>query len=133
DTNASTVEACDLDANRCTHVQQDEAGTPCAGASPFACGPRCLTACVAGRCADVPATCDDDNPCTADACDASLGCTHTPQDGVGVAGCDDGQQCNGAEQCVGGVCERTPTFGCDDGLLCTDDSCTDAGGCAHLE
>src|SRR5262249_19836932 len=82
---------------------------------------------------EVVADCDDNNPCTADACDAAAGCTHTAQDGLGVAGCDDGQQCNGAERCDAGVCQRTPGFGCDDGARCTHDSSTDAVGSGHVD
>ena len=104
-------------------------------------------------------SCDDGNPCTTDACDATSGaCTHTPL-GAG-ASCGDGNACNGAETCDGagscrpgtpvtcaaadqchavGVCD--PTSGvcsnpnksdgaaCDDGNACTRSDSCQAGAC----
>jgi hypothetical protein len=106
DTNVCTDDSCDLDANRCMNEVSDETCTPCAGADPFECGPRCSTRCAAGRCEDAPATvqCEDDNPCTVDACDPTTGCTHVPL-----------------------VDDTT----CDDDDPCTDDTCDPAIGCSH--
>jgi hypothetical protein len=104
-------------------------------------------------------SCDDGNPCTTDACDASGACTHTPAL-VGTS-CSDGNACNGAESCDGagacrpgtpvtctasdqchaaGTCD--PTTGacsnparadgtaCNDGNACTLDDTCQAGACA---
>jgi len=131
DNDVCTADACDLDRNGCDHPVPDPTCTPCSGTDPFECGPRCSTACVAGRCQDVVPNCDDNNPCTDDTCDQASGCTHTPKNGTGVAGCDDGQACNGAEQCVAGTCQVQPVLDCDDGDVCTDDTCADADGCKN--
>ena len=64
--------------------------------------------CARGVCAEGrPLRCDDGDRCTADACDAALGCTHTP-----------------VEPCCGTHRD------CDDGDACTVDRCGD-GDCAH--
>jgi RHS repeat-associated protein len=77
-------------------------------------------------------SCDDNNPCTADACDVNGTCTHTvlaAGTSCGVAGansCMSGMTCNAAGVC-GGV--GTPVA-CDDGNQCTVDTCAPGGGCA---
>jgi hypothetical protein len=48
-----------------------------------------------------------------------------------AADCDDGDACNGAEQCAGGVCVAGPPTDCDDDDPCTDDACEPATGCVH--
>lgn len=49
-----------------------------------------------------PAACDDQNPCTLDAC-GPAGCSHAPvRDGNACP--SDGVFCNGSEVCLGGVC-----------------------------
>jgi hypothetical protein len=58
--------------------------TPCAAGTAAAAGSATCTACASGTfslggaaaCAAC-GSCDDQDPCTADACDATLGCTHT--------------------------------------------------------
>src|SRR5262249_49409038 len=84
-------------------------------------------------CQEVTADCNDNNPCTTDTCDATTGCTHTNKSGGGIAGCDDGQACNGVEQCVNGTCQHQAVLDCDDDDSCTDDSCADASGCVHTD
>lgn len=74
-----------------------------------------------------PASCDDNNPCTSDACDNSTGqCTHTPTSGT----CDDGNACTMSDHCVNGACAGT-VVNCDDGNPCTDDTCNSLTGCIH--
>jgi subtilisin-like proprotein convertase family protein len=96
------------------------------------------------------ASCNDNNPCTDDLCDAALGCVHTNN----TASCSDGNPCTGPDVCSGGVCVAGPnpcndgnpctndicdgaggctytTVNCDDANPCTDDSCTPASGCVH--
>ena len=41
------------------------------------------------------------------------------------AQCDDGQFCNGVEQCVSGACAPGTAMRCDDGIACTIDACSD--------
>ncbi|MGH7894053.1 MAG: hypothetical protein ACREQL_05245, partial [Candidatus Binatia bacterium] len=133
DNNACTTDTCDLDRNGCDHPVPDPTCSPCSGSDPFKCGPRCSTLCVGGRCAEVPAAvqCEDNNPCTSNACDPASGCTHAPESGSGVVGCDDGQACNGAEQCVSGTCQTQPVLDCVDDDVCTDDTCSDVAGCVN--
>jgi len=69
--------------------------------------------------------CDDANACTADACDAALGCEHVP------ISCDDGNGCNGVETCVpaNGCVAGTP-LSCNDGDACNGvETCNPASGC----
>jgi hypothetical protein len=107
--------------------------------------------CVTGP----PLDCDDHNPCTNDACDAALGCTHVNNS----ATCDDGNACSTGDRCFAGTCRPTgtvfcyPTDGChyygtcnpqtgacsnppypdgtfcDDGDLCTRGETCQAGVC----
>ncbi len=86
-------------------------GNPCTG----------VGTCSGGLCASGPAiNCDDDVDCTADSCDVSGQCIHSPDDTL----CDDDLFCNGTEWC-------DDDFGClgdgppdeDDGIACTIDSC----------
>jgi hypothetical protein len=48
----------------------------------------------------MPATCNDGNPCTADACTPS-GCSHLPVPGP----CDDGDACTSGDACADGKCK----------------------------
>ncbi|MFH1532887.1 MAG: hypothetical protein ABIK09_19355 [Pseudomonadota bacterium] len=73
-------------------------------------------------------TCDDGNPCTGDACLGAAGCEHVAKES---GECADGNPCSAADHCVAGVCVGDPVL-CDDQNPCTDDSCTEAGGCAHV-
>jgi hypothetical protein len=79
-------------------------------------------ACKVDGAACTDASCDDGDPCTADACDPLVGCSNE-----GVT-CDDGDPCT-ADSCdpVDGCSYASA---CDDGDPCTDDSC-DASGCQH--
>ena len=93
-------------------------GDPCSNVTA-ACDDG-VDGCVCGNEAD----CDDDNPCTDDACPAEV-CIHTDN----TASCDDGMFCNGAETCEGGECE--PGFDPCPGQQCNeaDDVCfTPPGG-----
>jgi len=79
-------------------------------------------------CAEIPAVCDDGNPCTDDACDASAGCTHTNN----TVACTDGVFCNGADTCVGGGCSRhsgDPCAGPDGDSNCRESCDEELGEC----
>jgi len=72
-------------------------------------GDLCTTGdqCTGGICVGADPDCDDDNPCTADSCDAATGqCKHesAPLNG---AKCDDGNPCTGADVCSEGKCAGT--------------------------
>jgi N-acetylneuraminic acid mutarotase len=98
------------------------------------------------------ALCDDNNPCTDDACNGSAGCVFV----ANLSPCDDGNPCTAADSCVNGACSGAPLTGtscddgnacttsdtcvagqcvggpqrvCDDGNACTDDACDAAAGC----
>jgi len=90
-------------------------------------------ACANGQCkGSADKACNDNNPCTADLCDATKGCIAKPAD-PGTACADDGNPCT-LDQCASGVCAHTAapgTVACaDDGNPCTVDQCA-AGQCAH--
>jgi len=120
DGNDCTEDGCS-EATGCTYV--NVAG-PCNDGS--ACTHPDL--CADGECVPGPeVSCDDNNPCTADACELSTGCTHTALGG----GCDDGNECTAGDHCEGGFCIPTGITQCDDSNLCTDDICLPESGCIH--
>jgi len=84
-------------------------------------------ACQDKTCAGTKIACDDKNPCTIDSCDATKGCTTTPEAAIA---CDDGTKCTENDTCKSGVCFGT-TVSCEDGEACTADNCLDSSGCAH--
>ncbi|TNF26342.1 MAG: DUF11 domain-containing protein [Deltaproteobacteria bacterium] len=121
------------DGNACTQ----DACTPIAGCihpnvpDETACTPAdlCATAgqCVAGMCEVTTwLDCDDDNPCTDDACVAGA-CGHDNVDD-GTA-CDDRTVCSLASECQSGSCTATELLDCDDENVCTDDLCDAETGC----
>lgn len=81
--------------------------------------------------------CEDNNPCTDDACVAAtdpqangpLVCRNTPK--TNGTGCNDGNACTDADTCQNGTCVRGPDTQCSDGKFCTADSCNPATGCVH--
>lgn len=107
--------------------------------------------CQAGRCVGTPRSCDDDNLCTVDLCNAVTGCEHVPappcpgdgrcqtgvcdpKTGCGFAPATDGTvcgqnvSCDLADVCISGQCvTRDPP----DGFICAPASpCQAAGTCA---
>ncbi|HYC53600.1 MAG TPA: prenyltransferase/squalene oxidase repeat-containing protein [Candidatus Binatia bacterium] len=82
---------------------------------------------------DVP-DCNDDVPCTIDACvEATDACSHVDDDSV----CSDNLFCNGDETCQGalGCVDAEPDYvpDCDDGLDCTVDACVElTDTCSHV-
>ena len=75
-------------------------------------------------CVNTPISCDDGNACTADSCDPATGCVNAP------ISCDDNNACT-ADSCdPTSGCVNTP-ISCDDGNACTDDSCDTVLGCQH--
>ena len=76
-----------------------------------------------------PASCNDGNICTNDACDPTKGvCTHS----VNGASCDDGVPCTTGDTCKGSTCAAGGAKNCDDGNACTADTCNAAdGSCQH--
>ncbi|MEZ4265968.1 MAG: putative metal-binding motif-containing protein [Myxococcota bacterium] len=74
-------------------------------------------------------SCDDENPCTRDQCDSTLGCLHIPDNALP---CDDGTPCTVGDTCQDGTCTGGDEPDCDDGNACTDDYCEEGSGeCMH--
>jgi hypothetical protein len=71
--------------------------------------------------------CDDDNLCTDDACKGSDGCENLP---LNSGECLDGDPCTVADHCVTGICVGDQVE-CDDENPCTDNICTETGGCEY--
>ena len=83
--------------------------------------------CEDGACqSGVAPDCDDENPCTDDAC-LDGQCIHTPND----ANCDDSNACTLAALCAQGKCVPGTPLDCDDDNVCTTDSCAPDSGCLH--
>jgi YD repeat-containing protein len=124
DANPCTADACDP-ATGVSHSPV-AAGTSCADGD--ACNGE-ETCNATGVCqAGSPLVIDDGNPCTADACDPSLGVSHTPV--APGTSCADGDVCDGAETCdAAGTCQAGTPLTCDDGNVCTTDACNPASGC----
>jgi hypothetical protein len=141
---ACTIDACDENAQDCTHTPDDGAcddGITCT-----------IDTCDAIEgCFNTPddGLCDDGQFCTGDgSCDPQQDCVFTGspclpgefcnenQDRCDECevdvDCSDGLFCTGVETCVDGVCVPGTPPGCDDGLDCTIDSCdTELDECVH--
>ena len=79
----------------------------------------------------VTPSCNDNNPCTIDACDRNAGCTHVPTDAG--SDCDDANLCNGIGSCDGaGKCVIKASQICNDSNPCTDDVCVPDKGCTTV-
>ena len=57
-------------------------------------------ACLVDTCTGAELVCDDDQPCTDDACGADGGCDFVPN----AVSCDDGNPCTVADACADGTC-----------------------------
>jgi hypothetical protein len=82
---------------------------------------------VDGECVGTPVPCDDDDPCTLDACGAGGACTHAPLDGTACVA----DPCHEPGVCDDGTCAAGPAIDCDDGEACTEDGCDPIVGCVH--
>lgn len=122
-----TTDGCDA-LTGCTNVTL-QAGGPCND------GDICTKddACIGIECKGVSFSCDDDNPCTTDACTGS-GCTNTPlADTANPVGCAAGS----GSHCIAGQCR---VKGCGDGWLdpsngeqCDDNNNTACDGCERCQ
>lgn len=84
-----------------------------------------LGECVAGQ----PPDCNDDNPCTTEACDPAAGCVYADvPDGTS---CSNSDMCDGEETCQNGACAADNPLNCDDNNPCTSDSCDPQAGCQY--
>lgn len=129
DGNPCTSDVCT--AGRCTNPAANE-GTSCADSDPC----DGVETCRSGVCQSAaPLNCNDNNACTTDGCNASIGCTHALVSGcqacTSSATCSDGNACDGAETCQGGLCRTGSALSCNDGNPCTVDTCSAQAGCAN--
>jgi hypothetical protein len=124
DSKVCTGDQCNIN-NGCFHIDLQ---TECTDGNACTDGDVCGNGiCNPGS----PLMCNDDNPCTDDSCDTSLGCKYLPDD---TNTCTDGSNCTDPDHCSGGSCLGTP-IDCDDENQCTLDSCDDQGGdflCKHV-
>jgi hypothetical protein len=122
DQNPCTADVCDPKKG-CAYPFQD--GLSCDDGS--ACSQKDL--CAQGKCVgNSPKDCNDGNPCTDDACDLALGCTHSDNAVI----CADGDACTVDDTCAKGKCVIGKAANCDDGNACTLDICDPGAGCYHL-
>ncbi len=87
---------------------------------------------ASGKCSHTDSgakTCGDGNPCTDDPCNAKAGCSHP----FNTAQCNDKNACTTGDVCKGGACTSTALFACDDGKICTSDSCDPKTGCVFAD
>jgi hypothetical protein len=73
------------------------------------------------------ALCDDGSECTGDKCSGEQGCVNEILES---GDCSDGNSCTVADHCEGGECVGDPVQ-CDDENPCTENLCTDTGGCEY--
>jgi len=89
--------------------------------------------CIDGTCtAKVSVECKDDKPCTVDACDPKVGCTHAASnDGTS---CDDGKFCTESDGCLAGACVGKAKVCTDDDNPCTFIGCENKNnqGCTTI-
>jgi len=120
-------ECCDVNCPACQRcsggacINDCQSGQTCCGGT--CCDGTCCngTCCPAGSaCCGSMCSCDDENPCTDDACENGA-CEHTPKD------CDDHNGCTD-DSCVDGQCENTERS-CGSCELCDRALCDALGVC----
>lgn len=133
DSNPCTDDGCNT-VTGCFHDPVPRNGAPCDDST--VCNGR--ETCLDGTCNNPPdPDCDDGDLCTTDSCHPVNGCLHVPNSNPGCpivcpsSSCDNGDACDGVEQCVGGFCAPGTPPDCDDNNACTSDSCNPATGCVH--
>ncbi len=125
DGNSCTKDQCNPQMQMCEHMLLGQ-GIACDDKNACTTGDRCGPT---GACGGTVASCDDGNPCTAEACDPVSGCAHVRiADGTS---CDDQDPCTSVSRCLAGVCLAVTGVSCDDLDPCTVDSCDLGGTCTH--
>ncbi len=118
DDNPCTDDACDPTFG-CSNTPQDGA---CDDGDACTLGDTCVDGlCQSGE----AAKCDDNNLCTDDSCNPTLGCIHD----TNTVACDDGSACTDGDLCADGVCQPGDPVVCDDENICTEDVCDPDLGC----
>lgn len=102
--NQCAIGACDVTTGGCVALATNE-GKPCDD------GLVCtdLDICVQGTCKGTPKTCQDNNPCTINACVESIGCMirHEDYNETCIPGCIENTDCPTAYNCFDGTCVET--------------------------
>lgn len=116
DGNPCTGDICEANTNTCVHL---------AIAATCDDGDSCTLSdvCANSKCAGAKIVCNDNNPCTDDAC-ISGKCFA----GINTAQCDDQNKCTEQDTCKSGQCVGTAIV-CNDNNPCTTDSCDSKSGC----
>ncbi|MCO4761049.1 MAG: hypothetical protein KC502_06060 [Myxococcales bacterium] len=122
DDNACTVDSCHNEKG-CQHVNNDS--NQCNDGSICTSGDFCKGGSCLGT-STLP--CEDNNPCTQNACDKDKGCVFPPASGTPK--CTDGGKCVSDTYCLGGKCTGQ-VKDCNDKNACTDDVCDVNLGCIH--
>ncbi len=124
--------SCD-DADMCSPTSECRAGAcEAVGASTCEDNNICtVDSCNAdsGECRhnDISNLCVDTNPCTDDSCDPEQGCVF----GFNTNSCNDNSLCTLVDACSNGICTGTPV-NIDDSNFCTDDACNPLTGVSHM-
>ncbi len=112
DGNECTTDTCGGESG-CSHTNLD--GGECKDGNTCTVGDHCKD----GLCIGNPVLCDDDNPCTDDACDGTGGCLFQNN----AVACDDGDPCSVGDTCSQGAC----------GGIAIPCDCQEDEDCAALE
>ena len=105
-------------------VSQLPDGIYCTDADACTSGDKCEK----GACKGDTVSCNDDNGCTKDSCDAATGCSNAPLDEIP---CDDDNACTEEDWCDEGNCAGQAELVCDDDNPCTEDTCSTVTGCVY--
>jgi hypothetical protein len=104
---------CDPSTGACSNPAAPD-GTTCSDGNACTAGDACMSgSCVGGG----AASCDDQNPCTVDSCNAVSGCAHTPGNAGVVCraaanACDSAEVCTGSSAtCPAGTDKLPPNLG----------------------
>ena len=93
-------------------------GAPCSDGTKCTSGDTCQS----GVCTGAGVSCDDQNPCTDDACEAATGCTHSDN----VLPCSDGKYCTTNDTCASGSCQGAARDCSAQSAACTLGTCDEA-------
>ncbi len=123
DKNACTQDACSTITGICSYASLPKDGSPCDADNTLCTAPDL---CGSGVCtAGAVVNCDDQNPCTDDACTPLTGCQHV----ANTLACNaDDSECTKNDFCSGSKCTAGPKTVCDDNKPCTKDTCNPLDG-----
>lgn len=112
----------------CNGAETCQSGV-CRGTAPCKSQAHCNETTDTCRACLVNSECNDNNPCTDDACSASFTCTFTAH----TRTCNDGNVCTTNDRCNAGACVGGPPPNCNDNNVCTTDTCDPTLGCIFTD